>query len=69
MEYVIYFKSKVEESNTGFSLRNRNEGFASVPNAGSARRYITRSEARNIKAQLEAKEGEFYDFEIQEVEI
>ncbi len=67
MYYVIWFKSKVEDNNTGFFYRNRKEGFTSVYTTDMAKKFITGAEARRIKALLEAKEGEYYDFEIREV--
>ena len=68
MKYVIWFKSKTVENNTGFYFRNRKVGFTGVPTADRARKFITGAEVRKIKTLLEAKEGEYYDFEIQEVE-
>ena len=67
MKYVIWFSSKVEEDNSGFFLRALKEGFTSVLTSDSAKTFITGAEARKIKALLESKEGEYYDFEIREV--
>ena len=69
MKYVIWFKSKVQDNNTGFFFRSSKEGFTSVLTADRARKFITGAEARRAKAHLEAKEGEYYDFEIREVTI
>lgn len=69
MKYVIWFKSKVQDNNTGFFFRSRKEGFTSVPTAERARKFITGADARRVKAQLEYKEGEYYDFVIKEVAV
>lgn len=68
MKYVIWFKSKTEANNEGFYFRNRKVGFTSVTTTDRARKFITGADARRIKAQLEAKEGDYYIFEIREVQ-
>lgn len=66
-QYVIYFKSKVEESNTGFFYRDRKEGFTSVLKSDRARKFKTEAAALVRLWALQEKEGEYYDFKIEEI--
>lgn len=68
-QYVIYFKSKVEESNVGFFYRNRKEGFTSVLKADRAKMFKTEAAARARLRALQEKEGEYYDFKIEEISV
>lgn len=65
--FVIYFQSKVEETNTGYFYRNRKEGFTSVFKPERAKKFQTMDKAEERLAMLTDKEGEYYYFEVQEV--
>ena len=67
MKYVIWFTSLTTDNNSGFFCRNRKVGFTSVYNADSAKKFKTKEEAIGVLTNLEAKEGEYYKFEIREV--
>ena len=66
-QYVIYFQSKVLKSNTGFFYRNCKEGFTSVLKADRARKFKTEAAALVRLWALQEKEGEYYDFKIEEI--
>lgn len=68
-QYVIYFQSKVEGSNAGFFYRNRKEGFTSVFKADRAKKFKTEDAAFASLKTLQEKEGEYYDFKIEEIYI
>lgn len=68
-QYVIYFQSKVEESNVGFFYRDRKEGFTSVFKADRAKKFKTEDAAFARLKNLQEKEGEYYDFKIEEIYI
>lgn len=68
-QYVIYFESKVEESNVGFFYRSCKEGFTSVLKADRARKFKTEAAALARLRALQEKEGEYYDFKIEEISV
>ena len=68
-QYVIYFKSKVEESNVGFFYRSCKEGFTSVLKADRAKKFKTEAAALARLRALQSKEGEYYDFKIEEISV
>lgn len=68
-QYVIYFKSKVEESNVGFFYRGRKEGFTSVLKADRAKMFKTKAAVLARLRALQEKEGEYYDFKIEEISV
>lgn len=68
-QYVIYFESKVEESNVGFFYRDRKEGFTAVLKADRARKFKTEAAALVRLWALQEKEGEYYDFKIEEISV
>ena len=68
-QYVIYFESKVEESNVGFFYRGCKEGFTSVLKADRAKKFKTEAAALARLRALQEKEGEYYDFKIEEISV
>lgn len=68
-QYVIHFQSKVEESNVGFFYRDRKEGFTSVFKADRAKKFKTEDAAFARLKTLQEKEGEYYNFKIEEIYV
>ena len=68
-QYVIYFQSKVLKSNVGFFYRDRKEGFTSVLKSDRARKFKTEAAALARLRALQEKEGEYYDFKIEEIPV
>lgn len=68
-QYVIYFQSKVEESNVGFFYRARKEGFTSVFKADRAKKFKTEDAAFARLKTLQENEGDYYNFKIEEIYI
>lgn len=68
-QYVIYFKSKVEESNVGFFYCGCKEGFTSALKADRAKKFMTKAAALARLRALQEKEGEYYDFKIEEISV
>ena len=68
-QYVIYFQSKVEESNVGFFYRDRKVGFTSVFKADRAKKFKTENAAFARLKTLQEKEGDYYTFKIEEIYI
>ena len=68
-QYVIHFQSKVEESNVGFFYRDRKEGFTSVFKADRAKKFKTEEAAFARLKTLQEKEGEYYNFKIEEIYV
>ena len=69
IKYVIYFQSKVEDTNKGYFYRNRKEGFTSVFKPERAKMFKTEDTAFAQLKTLQEKEGAFYIFEIKEIYV
>ena len=68
-KFIIKFVSKVVPSNEGYFFRMRKVGFSSVLQRSRARKFTTIENAFDMRDKLEAAEGEWYTFTIEEFEV